>query len=452
MAYVRSEVSGFRNVGDRVADGLGAFLKGGALWLRRPSLTVEQRRLNRVKAAWCLLFFDVLGAGPTKLLPLPHKFGQALTQGALGAALLIALSVNPKIRARPNVFLGLYSVLGVTTLIASLRALSVGTDYRAFRFLAFLATLWLLTPWWGRRDLVLLKAQMRFLIMVLASVMIGFVFSHGAAMSGGRLQDALWPIPPPQVAHYAAELGGLALVLWLCGLMRRWLALLVALPAFGILIMTHTRTALVAALAGFLVAGLSLFTGSRRVRRAFTSLILLVAIVGLPLSPLVVHWLTRGESSNQLSSLTGRTNFWSFVFSAPRPETNVILGDGLSNGGINDPANPGVQGLPIDSSWVEVYQDQGLVGDVLVGLMFMVLLLTAAFRPRGPTRALALFLIVYCLVASFTEDGAGIASQYAMDMSLAASMLAPSAAELAARARSRLLAPRAEVASRVPVR
>jgi hypothetical protein len=413
-----------RDVGDRVADGLGAFVRGRTLWLRPPVVSAERRRLNRVKAVWCLLFFDVLGAGPTKLLPLPHKFGQALTQGALGVALLLALSVNPKIRARPNLFLILYSILGVTTLIASMRALTVGDDYRAFRFLAFLATLWLLTPWWGRRDLVLLKAQMRFLVWILASVAVGFVLSHGSAMAGGRLQDAFWPIPPPQVAHYSAELAGLALVLWLCGLMRRWLALLIAIPAFAVLIMTHTRTALVAAVAGFLVAGLSLFTASRRVRRAFTTLILLIAIVGLPSSPIIVHWLTRGENSDQLTTLTGRTNFWSFVFSAPRPETNVILGDGLSNGAINDPSNPAVQGLPIDSSWVEDYQDQGLIGDVLTGLMFMVLLLTAAFRPRGPTRALALFLIVYCLIASFTEDGAGIASQYALDLTVAASLLA----------------------------
>lgn len=430
-----------RTVGEGVARAVSELAHGGDLLLKRPVRSVEQVRLRRVQVAWCMLFLDVLGAGPTKLLPLPHKVGQAITQGALVVAFLLALSANPKVRARPNVFLGLYSIVSVTTFIASTRADSLGTEYRAVRLVIFVSTLWLLTPWWGRRDMLLLRAQMKFLVIILATVLVGFVLSHGSAMSGGRLQDAFWPIPPPQVAHYSAETAGLALVLWLSGLIRRWVALTLFIPSLGICLLTHTRTALIAAIVGFLVAGLSLFTARRRVRRAFSALIITGALVGLPLSPLIIHWMARGESGQQLSSLTGRTNFWSYVFSAPRPETSVILGDGLSNGGIRDPADPGVQGLPIDSSWVEVYQDQGIIGDVIVGLLFITLLLTAAFRPRGPTRALALFLTVYCLIASFTEDGAGIASQYALDMAIAASLLSPSVGEVAGWLRQRRYLP-----------
>ena len=44
-------------------------------------------------------------------------------------------------------------------------------------------------------------------------------------------------------------------------------------------------------------------------------------------------------------------------------------------------------------------------------------------RTRGPTRALALYLIVYCLIASFSESGLGGASQYLLDLSVAASLL-----------------------------
>jgi hypothetical protein len=118
------------------------------------------------------------------------------------------------------------------------------------------------------------------------------------------------------------------------------------------------------------------------------------------------------------------------VFAEQRTETQKILGDGLSNGSINgkivfDGVSGVGDGLPIDDSWVLDYQDQGIVGDVLTGLMFVVLLVMAAFATRGPRRAIALFLVVYCLAASFTEDGAGIASQYAMDMTLAASLMVP---------------------------
>jgi hypothetical protein len=58
------------------------------------------------------------------------------------------------------------------------------------------------------------------------------------------------------------------------------------------------------------------------------------------------------------------------------------------------------------------------------------LLLIAAFRPRGPTRAMALFLLVYCLIASFTETGLGQASTYMLDLTIAASLLVPAAPAL----------------------
>lgn len=406
--------------------GLGRLLRGKTLVLARPALTTEQRRLRRAQYVWWLLFLDVLGAGPTHLLPLPHKVGQAITQGALWVALLLALTINPKVKLRRNLFLGLFSVLAVTTLMSSLRFVSVGTDYRAVRFVGFLVVLWLLTPWWGRKDLLLLRWQMRFLVIIVASVVIGLLLTPGSALATGRLSGALWPIASTQVAHYSAELTGLALLLWLCGLIGRWPALLTAVPSLTVLILTHTRTALVAMAAGFIVAAISLFAASRRVRRAFTASIIVATLVGMPLSPLIIHWMTRGENTQQLASLTGRTNFWTYVFSAPRPLTNTILGNGLSNGSVYDPSDPSQygQGLPIDSSWVEDYQDQGIAGDFLTAIIFATLLLIAAFRPRGPARALALFLVVYCLVASFTEDGAGIVSQYLLDLTVAASLLA----------------------------
>jgi multisubunit Na+/H+ antiporter MnhF subunit len=100
----------------------------------------------------------------------------------------------------------------------------------------------------------------------------------------------------------------------------------------------------------------------------------------------------------------------------------MIFGFGLSNNSFD--------GLPIDDSWLSIYQDQGIFGDVLCGAILLSLLLIAAFRPRGPTRALALFLLVYCLIASFTETGLGQASTYMLDLTIAASLLAPSAPAL----------------------
>ena len=101
----------------------------------------------------------------------------------------------------------------------------------------------------------------------------------------------------------------------------------------------------------------------------------------------------------------------------------MIFGSGLSNDAVNGSADKAENGLPIDSSWISIYQDQGIVGEVLVGAIFLLLLVIAFTRARGPTRALALYLIVYCLIAGISESGLGGASQYLLDLTVAASLL-----------------------------
>ena len=145
---------------------------------------------------------------------------------------------------------------------------------------------------------------------------------------------------------------------------------------------------------------------------------LVIALIAiLMFLPALTHWFDRGQNSQELAAFTGRTAVWSALVHAPRTEPQILFGFGLSNNSFG--------GLPIDNSWFAVYQDQGLVGDVLTGLILLCLLITAALRPRGPARALALFLLVYCLIASFTETGLGQASTYLLDLTIAASLLAP---------------------------
>ena len=107
-----------------------------------------------------------------------------MTQGALFIALILALTINPRMRIRPNWFLGLYSVLAISSLMMSVRFVGLGTDYRSLRLIVFLFVLWLLTPWWGRRDLLLLRSQVWALIVFLGSVILGFLISPGKAMVG----------------------------------------------------------------------------------------------------------------------------------------------------------------------------------------------------------------------------------------------------------------------------
>ena len=377
---------------------------------------------RRVGIIWVLLFFNVLDPAGGAVVPIPHKVTQLVTQGALLLALVLVLTINPRMRIRPNWLLGLFTLLAITSLMMSVRFVGLGTTYRSFRLIGFLFVLWLLTPWWGRRDLLVLRSQMRFLLLILGSVVLGLLISPGREL-GGRLSGTLWPIPPTQVAHFAAELAGLTTLLWFCRLVSGRRALALVLPALVMLVLTHTRTALSAMVVALLVAGTSLFLAKRRVRKSLARALIVVVVIAIPASPFLASWLTRGENSQQLQSLTGRTQAWSAVLSTNRPTSNVLFGNGLTNDSVNNSSNPAANGLPIDSSWIAIYQDQGIVGEVLVSAAILLLLLTALSRARGPTRAMALFLIVYCIIAGISESGLGGASQYLLDLTVAASLL-----------------------------
>lgn len=379
----------------------------------------ERWAQRRVALAWYLLVLNCLTYFPGGLVHLPSAVGKGITQGALYVALFVLLTVNRRIILRPNVFLCLVSLLIVGALITILQPQHVGTVYRTFRLAAFVAALWMLTPWWGRRDLLLVRCHLRALSVVLGTTLLGLMVAPGHALQQGRLADVIWPSPPPQVAHYAAVTFGLVVVLWLCGQLRGRVTLTVVVLAGAILILTHTRTALAAMIAGLLVAGMSLIVAKERARKLFAVVGAIATIAILTLSGAISSWLARGQGG-QLTELSGRTVVWSQVLNVPRNKFDMIFGFGLSNDTFN--------GLSIDSNWLASYQTQGLYAVTLCAMMLLFLLVTAYFSPRGVQRAMALFLVIYCLVASFTEVGFTDASMYLLELALAASLLAPSVA------------------------
>jgi hypothetical protein len=386
--------------------------------LAGPNERSVRRRLGWV---WGLLFFNILTYTnvSTNLIPLPHQLGKALPELALGVALVLALSLNKRLVMRPNVLLLLFTAMCLCAAVMSLRGIGgPGSAVRWVRFAVFVWVLWLTTPWWGRRDFMILHFQRRALMVVIGTVLLGLAISPGKAFAnagGGRLAGIVWPIPPNAVVHYAAVLVGMTIVLWLAGaLSSRWTAVVVVAGSTALLL-THSRVGLVAMLAGILVGGLSLFLSRKRVRRAFVIAIVVVGIGALSFAPMITGWFQRGESAQALTGLSGRTSAWSTLLDQPRTEATTLFGSGMSNNGIN--------GVPIESSWLAEFQDQGLVGDVLVGLVLLSLLIAALISPRGPGRAVALFLIVYCTIASVTETGLGQPSSYILDLAVAMSVL-----------------------------
>lgn len=376
---------------------------------------------RRVGLAWGLLVLNVLtfDAGGS-FLPIPSALGQIITQGALPLALLLALGVNRKVLVRPNIFLLLVSLLLAGAIVTSMNAEDPAeAAYRTFRLAEFVITLWLLSPYWGERDLLLVRCHLKAMMVVLVSVIIGLAVSPGHALVAGRLVGALWPIPPTQVAHYAAVTIGLVSLLWLCRRINGRVVLPVAAIAGVILLMTGTRTALIGLTAGLAIAGLSLVATEARARKlfAFTGITALAVAAAFPAA--ITSWLARGENVQLLTSLSGRTSFWGPLLAFPRNNFQELFGFGLSNGSFN--------GNPIDSNWLISYQEQGLFGVAVCVAILICLSVAAYFQPPGVRRALALFLLTYCLIASFTEVGFTDASTYMLDLTVAASLLVPPA-------------------------
>ena len=376
---------------------------------------------------WAAQFLNVMAfAHSPTVVPIPDILGQLITQGALVGALALALLLNPKGVVRPHLYLVGFTVMAVVALSVSIHSeFFQGSTFRATRFLVFMAVLWLVSPWFGRRDMALLRCHRLCLGVVLVSVVLGAAASPGLAFSfDGRLTGVLWPIPATQVAHYAAIVFGTSALLWMCRVITgRWAMLGVAVSG-AILVGTHTRTALIAMTVGLLVAGASLFLGNSRVRRT-TLWGVLIVLTTLGVFAQQIHtWALRGQTAQEAGGFTGRTEVWSQVVHTPRPVIQDLVGSGMSNLSFN--------GLAIDSNWVGTYLDQGWWGIILDAALLIAMLVVAMTRGRSPQRAIALFLIMYCMFASITETGMSNPSPYLLDLAVAASLILPSRTEVPA--------------------
>lgn len=377
-----------------------------------------------VGIVWGLLVLNTLGsAGAKTIIPLPRSLIQMVTMGALVAAFALALAVNLRLRIRAGAFLFLLTLLLVPSVISSVNLESgFGALFRCARLALFVGTLWLLSRWWDG-SLTFVRHHIRMYFAVLGSVAVGLVVSPGAALPdlyGGRLVGALWPLTPPQIGQYAAVIIGLTVLLVLGRRIDRAGAAVVIVPSLVLLALTHTRTATLGLLIGLALAIGSLILTSAAARRFFTWAVLCATVAAVGFSSALQAWFLRGQSQENFSNLTGRAKVWNALLTAPRTTAEQVFGMGLGDKSFG--------GLPIDNSWLAVYQEQGLIGVTLVASIIIVLGGVALLRPPSLQRACALFLISYCAIASYTEAGLGDASPYLLHLALAASLLAAPAA------------------------
>ena len=151
--------------------------------------------------------------------------------------------------------------------------------------------------------------------------------------------------------------------------------LLVIVAAWIILILTHTRTALVAMVAGILVAGLSLIVAKARVRKLFAAAGVIAAIAVMTLSSVITAWLARGQGIAAVDRSHRPDQGLGCPLAFPRDRFQEIFGFGLSNDSFN--------GLPIDSNWLASYQDQGLFGVAICAMMLLFLLVPLTSSPAA---------------------------------------------------------------------
>lgn len=377
-----------------------------------------------VGVVWGLLILNTLGsAGAKTIVPLPRSLIQMVTMGALVAAFTLALTVNLRLRIRASAYVLLLTLLLVLSVISSADLESgFGALFRCARLALFVGTLWLLSRWWDG-GLTFVRHHIRMYFAVLGSVAAGLLISPGAAMPelyGGRLVGAVWPLTPPQIGQYAAVIIGLTVLLVLGRRTDRTSAAVVIVPSLVLLALTHTRTATLGLLVGLVLAIGSLILTSAAARRFFTWAVLCAVVAAVGFASALQAWFLRGQSKENFSNLTGRAKVWDALLAAPRSTSEQLFGAGLGDKSFG--------GLPIDNSWLAVYNEQGLIGVTLVAAFIIVLGGVALLRPPSLQRACAIFLISYCTIASYTEAGLGDASPYLLHLALAASLLAAPAA------------------------
>ena len=254
------------------------------------------------------------------------------------------------------------------------------------------------------------------LYILLIATVVGILPAPGKAFAGGgRLGGTIWPMAPTQLAEYAAVAAGLTILLWIGHRLSGRGALIGVTFSIFIIVLTHTRTALLGLGVGVLVAGISMFVDNARVRRFFGWTALIATIALVTAAGFITTWLARGESAQGLATLSGRTNFWALVLNEPRNLFQEIFGFGITNASVN--------GLPIDSNWLSSYQQQGIFGVCVCALMIIFLVIAAFFYVPGFRRAAVLFLVTYCLLASYTEDAFEAPSGYLLHLFIAASLL-----------------------------
>lgn len=336
---------------------------------------------------------------------------QVLVATSLGVAFYFAYKANSRFKLAHAWPVVLYSMLAIIALFPPLGGRAgIGSLFRAVRFLLTLVLLLQLVPVLARDRYIPVRGA--FVVMKVTVVSTLVTLAIGLGFDGeGRLITQLPAFPAPGLAQWTSLFCFLLIFLMLNHSIpvRSGMAWLAASSLC--LFLSHSRTPLVAGGAGFVAGLVAMFVSSQRARRFVSWVMFLVPVIALLFGPAVQAWFLRGQDQSQLSTLTGRTKAWAKVYAFPRDMYSRLFGVGLTD--------KSIEGLPIDSGYLSVYHEQGRVGVFVMTLIFVVFLARIMSRRPSMARAMALFLVVYVLIASYTETGIGDMSGYVLHLIMA---------------------------------
>jgi hypothetical protein len=382
----------------------------------------ERRERRRVQLIWGGLFLHSWTWIDLRVpILIPQRAWQLIALLSLLTAFFTALVTNRQLLVRPNLFLILLTGLWLITFIPIIRLqVPFGSYYRVFKLSLYVMTLWLTTPWWGRRDMLILRCHLRCAVVACGIVFTGLVLFPTGALGGyeaGRLVGVFPTLPPPQVGQLCTIAAGLLLLGWNAGYVKRSTALRFIAVCVVMLLLSRTRTALLGLFIGGGLAMLTLITTQSLVRRRIQRTVLALPLIVLALIPIAPAFLTRGQDAQQITQLTGRTKVWVSLVAYFRTGIQQFFGVGLTD--------KSWEGLSIDSAWFSIYHEQGWVGLALGGGIMLGLLAKIVLAEPGLPRAVATFVLTYCLIAFVTEVGLGDTSFYLLHIAMAFSVLMP---------------------------
>jgi len=381
-------------------------------------LTAHERRTAAL--VWILVFGSCLAwtGEPDFVIILPPRVEQLGTAIAVILAFWLALKLNPRLKLRGSWPVWLYALLPILALMPVLSgsAGGLGTVARASRFLFALLALALLSPVWRSDPWVIVNAHARALRLCVGAALISLCV--GLGQNGeGRLISQVPALQPPQIGQFAGVLVGMTAIQTLSRSPRMPRCLLWMALGMAALLLSKTRTPLIAGAVALGLAILLLAVSHSRARELVVSLVLLGPALFLVMEPAVEAFLSRGQNDELLSTLTGRTKAWARVHTFPRTGFQELFGIGYGDKSID--------GLPIDNGYLATYHEAGKIGLVIVCTAIAVILLRAFAYPKAANRALSIFLLAFVVVASYTETGIGDMSAYVMHILLAGILLTP---------------------------